>query len=58
MSQPTRDVSHQTNISKMKTENGSFNRAASSFRNFIEKDGQFPPEKGTSSVPSLVRRHR
>ncbi|EIM92344.1 glutathione S-transferase [Stereum hirsutum FP-91666 SS1] len=45
MSQPTRDVSHQTNINKMKTENGNFNRAASSFRNFIEKDGQFPPEK-------------
>lgn len=47
MSQPARDVSHQTNINKMKTENGNFNRAASSFRNFIEKDGQFPPEKGT-----------
>lgn len=41
-----RDVSNQTDINKMKyAEDGKFNRAASSFRNFIEKDGQFAPEK-------------
>jgi putative glutathione S-transferase len=43
----TRDASSQSDISKLKTESdGSFKRAASSFRNFIENDGKFPPEKG------------
>ncbi|KAI0050359.1 glutathione S-transferase [Auriscalpium vulgare] len=42
----SRDVSHQTDISKMKLEqDGSFKRAASSFRNFIKAGGEFPPEK-------------
>lgn len=41
------DVSHLSDISKMKTEDdGSFKRKASSFRNFVEKGGQFEPEKG------------
>jgi putative glutathione S-transferase len=41
-----RDVSHQSDINKMKTsDEGAFKRAASSFRNFIEKGGQFQPEK-------------
>ena len=43
----SQDVSAQSDISKMKVEpDGSFKRAASSFRNFIQKGGQFPPEKG------------
>ncbi|KAL6302668.1 glutathione S-transferase [Sparassis latifolia] len=43
----TRDVSHNTDISKMKhEENGSFKRKPSSFRSFIEMGGQFAPEKG------------
>ncbi|KAF4564630.1 S-glutathionyl-(chloro)hydroquinone reductase [Pleurotus pulmonarius] len=42
----SRDVSSQTDISKMKTEaDGSFKRADASFRNVIEKGGQFEPEK-------------
>ena len=45
----SRDVSHFSDISKSKTEpDGSFKRAPSSFRNFIQVGGQFPPEKGTS----------
>jgi len=41
----TRDTTHLTDISKMKSEaDGSFNRVASSFRNFIETGGQFAPE--------------
>jgi len=40
-----RDVSHQSDISKMKTEpDGSFNRKAATFRNQIEKGGDFEPE--------------
>ncbi|PCH35107.1 glutathione S-transferase [Wolfiporia cocos MD-104 SS10] len=43
----TRDVSHLSDINKMTSDNdGSFKRKASSFRNFIEKGGQFAPEKG------------
>ncbi|KAK7462802.1 S-glutathionyl-(chloro)hydroquinone reductase [Stygiomarasmius scandens] len=40
-----RDVSNQTDISKSKmSADGSFNRAPSSFRNFIKKGSQFEPE--------------
>ncbi|KAG1767762.1 glutathione S-transferase [Suillus occidentalis] len=47
MTSTTKDASSQSDIGKMKTEaDGSFKRAASSFRNFIENDGKFPPEKG------------
>jgi putative glutathione S-transferase len=43
----TKDVSSQSDIGKLKTESdGSFKRAASSFRNFIENGGKFSPEKG------------
>ena len=43
----TRDVTHLSDISKGKMEpDGSFKRKASSFRNFIEKGGEFAPEKG------------
>jgi putative glutathione S-transferase len=42
----TKDVSRQSDITKMTTSaDGAFKRAASSFRNVIEKGGQFPPEK-------------
>ena len=44
----SRDVSSQSDISKMKTEaDGSFKRKPSSFRHSIEKGGKFPPEKGS-----------
>jgi glutathionyl-hydroquinone reductase len=47
----SRDVSSQSDINVMKVEgDGSFKRAPSSFRNFIQKGGQFPPEKGTSVI--------
>lgn len=47
MTSTTPDVSSQSDIGKMRTEaDGSFKRAASSFRNFIENDGKFTPEKG------------
>jgi glutathionyl-hydroquinone reductase len=43
----TRDASLQADIAKMKTQpDGSFKRAPSSFRKFIEKGGQFEPVKG------------
>lgn len=43
----TRDVTAQSDIGKMKVEaDGSFKRRASSFRNQIEKGGEFTPEKG------------
>ncbi|TFY76199.1 hypothetical protein EWM64_g7811, partial [Hericium alpestre] len=46
MSAPTRDVTGQTDISKMQLEpDGSFKRAPSAFRNQVEKGGKFPPEK-------------
>ena len=46
----SRDVSGQSDITKMKVEpDGSFKRAASSFRNFVEKGGKFSPEKGKSA---------
>ena len=52
----SRDVSGQSDISKMNVEpDGSFKRAPSSFRNFIQKGGQFPPEKGTLPKPFPVR---
>lgn len=42
----SRDVSSQSNIGVMKLENdGSFKRAPSAFRNFVQKEGQFPPER-------------
>ncbi|KAH0826595.1 glutathione S-transferase [Lanmaoa asiatica] len=42
----TRDASLQADIGKMKLEpDGSFNRAASSFRNWIQKDGVFAAER-------------
>ncbi|KIY70859.1 glutathione S-transferase [Cylindrobasidium torrendii FP15055 ss-10] len=45
MAAKARDVSHQTDISKMKTSNdGSFQRAAAVFRDTIEKGGKFEPE--------------
>lgn len=41
----SKDAIQQSDITKMKTEpDGSFKRAASSFRNIIEKGGQFEPE--------------
>ncbi|KAJ3486217.1 hypothetical protein NLI96_g4395 [Meripilus lineatus] len=47
----TRDVTAQSDIGKMKVESdGSFKRRASSFRQQIEKGGQFPPEKGVTVV--------
>jgi glutathionyl-hydroquinone reductase len=42
----TRDVTHLTDISKMAADpQGAFKRAASTFRNFVQVGGQFPPEK-------------
>ena len=42
-----RDVSSQSDISKMKTDSdGSFKRKPSTFRNTIEKGGRFEPERG------------
>lgn len=43
-----RDTSMQSDISKGNptTNNGAFNRAASSFRNTVQKDGQYTPEAG------------
>ena len=50
----SRDVSGQSDISKMNVEpDGSFKRAPSSFRNSIQKGGQFPPEKGTAAKTLL-----
>lgn len=43
----SRDTVLQSDITKMKTEkDGSFKRADASFRNTIEKGGQFEPESG------------
>ena len=55
----TRDVSHLSDISKGKVEaDGSFKRKASSFRNFIEKGGEFAPDKGELlAVHIRVRTH-
>ncbi|KAF9016168.1 glutathione S-transferase [Hymenopellis radicata] len=45
MASESRDVSSQTDISKMKTsDDGSFKRAPMTFRNVIEKGGKFEPE--------------
>ncbi|KAJ7067887.1 glutathione S-transferase [Mycena amicta] len=42
----SRDTSHLSDISKMKAESdGSFNRLASVFRDFIQPGGKFAPEK-------------
>ncbi|KAK2461175.1 hypothetical protein APHAL10511_006702 [Amanita phalloides] len=42
-----RDVSHLTDIGRLNTSaDGSFKRQSSNFRSFIEKGGQFEPEKG------------
>ncbi|KAJ7087297.1 glutathione S-transferase [Mycena belliarum] len=42
----SRDTSHLSDITKMKRqEDGSFQRLAASFRNFIEPGGKFAPEK-------------
>ncbi|KAF8483816.1 glutathione S-transferase [Russula ochroleuca] len=42
----SRDVTHLSDISKSRTDpQGAFKRAASSFRNFVQPGGQFPPEK-------------
>jgi glutathionyl-hydroquinone reductase len=39
----------QADISNFKNkDDGQFRRGQSTFRNFIEKDGRFPPEKGLS----------
>lgn len=52
----SRDVSSQTDISKMKTEaDGSFKRADASFRNVIEKGGRFEPEKGVLRYQITLR---
>ena len=52
----SRDVSHQSDITRFKNEDdGSFKRAASSFRNTIEQGGQFEPEKGASPIPCYLR---
>lgn len=49
MAAAARDVSHQSNIAKMRTDgDGSFKRLPSTFRSAVEKGGQFPPEKGPS----------
>jgi hypothetical protein len=46
-SQSQRDVSNQSDISRSKMDkSGSFNRRPSSFRDTIEKGGEFEPEKG------------
>jgi len=43
----SRDTSLQSDITKMKTSaDGSYHRAAASFRNVIEKGGRFEPETG------------
>ncbi|KAH9852336.1 glutathione S-transferase [Lenzites betulinus] len=42
-----RDVSHLSDITKMKTDpDGSFKRKSSTFRDFVKKGGHFEPEKG------------
>jgi hypothetical protein len=47
----SRDVTHLSDISKSRTDQqGAFKRAASTFRNFVQAGGQFPPEKGTCVV--------
>ena len=53
----SRDVSHLSDIAKSPTEaDGSFKRPASSFRNFIQAGGQFPPERGTyTSFPHSAK---
>src|SRR5260221_6752781 len=58
----SRDVSHLSDISRMTTETGgAFKRAPSSFRNFIQAGGEFPPERGTWCTAPLIfesERHR
>ena len=44
----SRDTSHQSDVTKIPTDaDGAFKRPASSFRNFIQAGGKFPPERGT-----------
>lgn len=51
-----RDVSDQTDITKMKVEaDGSFKRKDMVFRNFIKKGGEFEPEAGVCALISLCR---
>ena len=41
---------HLSDISKMTTEaDGSFKRKAATFRNFIQENGEFAPEKGAQA---------
>jgi hypothetical protein len=43
-----------TNVNKLKNEaDGSWKRQVSSFRNWIEEGGDFPPEKGNLSNSQL-----
>ncbi|THH06032.1 hypothetical protein EW145_g4371 [Phellinidium pouzarii] len=50
----TRDVRNLTDISQMpKSEDGSFKRKPSTFRNSVEKGGKFEPEKGKSTLGGL-----
>jgi len=52
----THDTSLQADIGKMKLEaDGSYNRAASSFKNSIQKGGRFTPERGLYSSPDVNR---
>src|SRR6266576_6817717 len=42
----TRDVTNISDVTKVPTDaQGAFKRPASTFRNFIQAGGQFPPEK-------------
>lgn len=42
------DVTAQTDVNKLKTDpDGSFKRPASTFRSFVQENGEFPPEKGS-----------
>jgi hypothetical protein len=46
----SRDVSSQSDITKMKTEpDGTFKRAAATFRDVIERGGTFEPEAGAQT---------
>ncbi|KAF8137462.1 glutathione S-transferase [Boletus edulis] len=53
----TRDTSLQSDIGKMKLEpDGSFNRLPSSFRNWIQKDGQFTAERAWATRTLITRK--
>ena len=54
-----RDLSHQVDPSKFTTDaDGAFKRRPSSFRNFIQKGGEFPPEKGERTSIPYTRQER